>query len=128
MSQLIYCAYTFEQVCNEDFFTLDTLKVHLRTHLADDALKCWLCHFITENKDQFTEHMFTQHAVQLQVDFLPFTSYLYRTYGKCSKISNIFLYQFSNKIMQGLHRLENYLTIQDCLEKSLRLKFALKST
>ena len=29
---------------------------------------------------------------------------------------------------QGSHRLEKYLNIQDCLEKSLKTKFALKST
>ena len=29
---------------------------------------------------------------------------------------------------QGSHRLEKYLNIQDCLENSLKLKFALKST
>ena len=29
---------------------------------------------------------------------------------------------------QGSHRLEKYLNIQDCLEKSLKVKFALKST
>ena len=29
--------------------------------------------------------------------------------------------------VQGLHRLEKYLNIQDCLEKSLKIKFALKS-
>ena len=29
---------------------------------------------------------------------------------------------------QGWHRLEKYLNIQDCLEKSLKIKFALKST
>ena len=29
---------------------------------------------------------------------------------------------------QGLHRLEKYLNIQDCLEKSLKIKLALKST
>ena len=28
----------------------------------------------------------------------------------------------------GLHRLEKYLNIQDCLEKSMKIKFALKST
>ena len=28
---------------------------------------------------------------------------------------------------QGSHRLEKYLNIQDCLEKSLKIKFALKS-
>ena len=29
---------------------------------------------------------------------------------------------------QASHRLEKYLNIQDCLEKSLKIKFALKST
>ena len=29
---------------------------------------------------------------------------------------------------QGSHRLEKYLNKQDCLEKSLKIKFALKST
>ena len=29
---------------------------------------------------------------------------------------------------QGSHRLEKYLNIQDCLEKSLKIKIALKST
>ena len=29
--------------------------------------------------------------------------------------------------LQGSHRLEKYLNIQDCLEKSLKIKFALKS-
>ena len=29
---------------------------------------------------------------------------------------------------QGSHRLEKYLNIQDSLEKSLKIKFALKST
>ena len=29
---------------------------------------------------------------------------------------------------QGLHRLEKYLNVQDCLEKSLKIKFTLKST
>ena len=30
--------------------------------------------------------------------------------------------------LQGSHMLEKYLNIQDCLEKSLKIKFALKST
>ena len=30
--------------------------------------------------------------------------------------------------IQDSHRLEKYLNIQDCLEKSLKMKFALKST
>ena len=31
-------------------------------------------------------------------------------------------------VRQGSHRLEKYLNIQYCLEKSLKIKFALKST
>ena len=31
-------------------------------------------------------------------------------------------------LYKGSHRLEKYLNIQDCLEKSLKIKFALKST
>ena len=31
-------------------------------------------------------------------------------------------------VKQGSHRLEKYLNIQDCLEKSSKIKFALKST
>ena len=31
-------------------------------------------------------------------------------------------------VVQGPHRLEKYLNIQDCLEKSLKIKYALKST
>ena len=30
-------------------------------------------------------------------------------------------------VLKGSHRLEKYLNIQDCLEKSLKIKFALKS-
>ena len=35
---------------------------------------------------------------------------------------------FSLLLQQGSHRLEKYLNIQDCLEKSMKIKFALKST
>ena len=31
-------------------------------------------------------------------------------------------------MIQGSHRLEKYLNIQDCLEKFLKIKLALKST
>ena len=35
---------------------------------------------------------------------------------------------FNIKYLQGLHMLEKCLNIQGCLEKSLKIKFALKST
>ena len=31
-------------------------------------------------------------------------------------------------VLQGSHRLEKYFNIQECLEKSLKIKFALKNT
>ena len=34
----------------------------------------------------------------------------------------------SNYLIQGLYRLEKYLNIQDCLEKSLKIEIALKGT
>ena len=37
------------------------------------------------------------------------------------------VYHLSNEITQGSHRLEKYLNIQDCLEKSMKIKFTLKS-
>ena len=33
-----------------------------------------------------------------------------------------------SNVFQGSHRLENYLNRQNCLEKSLKIKFAFKST
>ena len=38
----------------------------------------------------------------------------------------ISLVYFLVKQVQGSHRLEKYLDIQDCLDKSLKIKFALK--
>ena len=37
-------------------------------------------------------------------------------------------FDFWKDVSQGSHRLEKYLNIQDCIEKSLKIKFALKST
>ena len=34
----------------------------------------------------------------------------------------------SNVLVQGAHRLEKYLNLEGCLEKSLKIKSALKST
>ena len=39
---------------------------------------------------------------------------------KCAYLPEPFL-------LQGSHRLEKYLNIQDCLKKSLKIKFALKT-
>ena len=50
----------------------------------------------------------------------------------CTGLSeaSLLTYVIGSKISctQGWHRLEKYLNIQDCLEKSLKIKFALKST
>ncbi|KAK3583635.1 hypothetical protein CHS0354_039462 [Potamilus streckersoni] len=54
------------KVCNEEFLTIEALKVHLRTHLADTTIRCWLCHFITEDKEQIADHMITHHHMQLK--------------------------------------------------------------
>ena len=43
-------------------------------------------------------------------------------FGACKCVENAFL----ELLLQGSHRLEKYLNIQDCLEKSLKIKFALK--
>ena len=41
---------------------------------------------------------------------------------------NFFLPMYMFFVPQGSHRLEKYLNVQDCLEKSLKIIFALKST
>ena len=41
---------------------------------------------------------------------------------------NFSMVHMSQHTKQGWHRLEKYLNIQDCHEKSLKIKFALKST
>ena len=54
---------------------------------------------------------------------MPYTVFEKSVYGD----HRIYKYvRFS--LSQGSHRLEKYLNIQDCLEKSLKIKFALKST
>ena len=40
----------------------------------------------------------------------------------------IVIWDIINKFEQGSHRFEKYLNMQDCLEKSLKIKFALKIT
>ena len=47
--------------------------------------------------------------------------------GQKLKVVQIHVHSLSN-LRQGSHRLEKYLNIQERLEKSLKIKFALKST
>ena len=55
----------------------------------------------------------------------PLTRYIHTQFF----VHCLMLQQDKYQIMfQGLHRLEKYLNMQDCLEKSLKIKFALKST
>ena len=41
---------------------------------------------------------------------------------------SVYMYIVCNKFTVDYYMLEKYLNIQDCLEKSLKIKFALKST
>ncbi|XP_060577562.1 transcription factor E4F1-like isoform X2 [Ruditapes philippinarum] len=54
------------KVCNEEYLSLEALRIHLRTHLAEDTCKCQLCHYITDNKEDFENHMFLHHHVQIR--------------------------------------------------------------
>ena len=54
-------------------------------------------------------------------------SFSYNAFVKLSVNNTAHLYD-GPFICQGLHRLEKSLNIQDCLEKSLKIKLALKST
>jgi hypothetical protein len=70
-------------VCNEEYLSLEALRIHLRTHLAEDTCKCQLCHYITDNKEDFENHMFLHHHVQIRVSFVV-------TYVNVSRPLNIF--------------------------------------
>lgn len=54
------------RVCEEDFSCLDSLRVHLRTHLADTPLRCDFCHFMTEERKEFSRHILSQHKNELK--------------------------------------------------------------
>ena len=43
-------------------------------------------------------------------------------------VAKVLVRLIHRKVLHGSHRLEKYLNIQDCLEKYLKIKFALKST
>lgn len=62
------------QVCGEEFSCVDSLRVHLRTHLADTPLRCDLCHFMTEDREEFSQHILSQHKNQLKGVEEAFTS------------------------------------------------------
>ena len=48
--------------------------------------------------------------------------------NKSQKLATFIFLVVSKELTQGLHRHEKYLNLQDCLEKSFKIKFALKST
>ncbi|KAL4239609.1 Transcription factor [Mactra antiquata] len=58
--------YNTCKVCQEEFLSQEALKTHLRTHLAGDTCKCHLCHYITDTKIDFENHMFLHHNVQIR--------------------------------------------------------------
>lgn len=45
-----------------EFDSVEMLRIHLQTHLADNVIKCPYCHFITEEKDKLQDHMLQFHA------------------------------------------------------------------
>ena len=80
-------------------------------------MKCRSIHYIEKNdhKWSFFYIMFTEHIFSY-----PSTINI----ASCSIDLNILIID----LKQGLYRLEKYLNIQDCLEMSLKINFALKST
>ncbi|XP_046379535.2 transcription factor E4F1-like [Haliotis rufescens] len=54
------------RVCREDFLTIEVLRHHLRSHLADTPFRCGLCHFVTEKREELQGHMMSQHQTQLK--------------------------------------------------------------
>ncbi|XP_052771389.1 transcription factor E4F1-like isoform X2 [Mya arenaria] len=54
------------KVCCEELASTEALRVHLRTHLADEIWRCPLCHFYTESREDFQSHMNLQHDLQLK--------------------------------------------------------------
>uniref|UniRef100_A0A0L8HY35 Transcription factor E4F1 n=2 Tax=Octopus bimaculoides TaxID=37653 RepID=A0A0L8HY35_OCTBM len=53
-------------VCCEDFSCVNSLRVHLRTHLADMPFRCGLCHFVAEKRQELGRHMLSQHKIELK--------------------------------------------------------------
>ncbi|XP_060064172.1 transcription factor E4F1-like [Ylistrum balloti] len=54
------------KVCNVDLTSVNGLRIHLRTHLADMSLRCALCHYVTEKRTDLTNHMWSMHKSQVK--------------------------------------------------------------
>ncbi|KAK7507932.1 hypothetical protein BaRGS_00000897 [Batillaria attramentaria] len=59
-------SFTQCRVCKEECQELETLRVHLRTHLADTPFRCGLCHFTSEVREDMRTHMQSKHQSQLK--------------------------------------------------------------
>ena len=64
------------------------------------------------------------YHLSLKIFVLPIFEWPLKTGFTLTKILLKTIFQ----LFQGWHRLEKYLNVQDCLEKSLKIQFALKST
>ena len=71
-----------------------------------------------------TVQLLTKHHLEFLILKGGCTGCLSLHLSKCHIVGN----QVSRLNIQGLHRLEKYLNVQDCIEKSLKIKFTLKST
>ena len=96
----------------EDCATLDSHEKEAPTEAVDN---------VGEEEEVFTEEQLGEIEMMKQMG-LPVSFWeTNMVQGKKNKVCQ-------SLFPQGLHRLEQYLNIQDCLEKSLKIKIALKST
>ena len=78
--------YVTWQVCGVEVASTEGLRVHLRSHLADETQRCQLCHYHTPSREDFEHHMYLQHSIHLQVRSPPLSVYFfclcYKVYHK----------------------------------------------
>ncbi|XP_069125021.1 transcription factor E4F1-like [Argopecten irradians] len=54
------------KVCKQDMTSVEGLRVHLRTHLADATFHCVMCHYVTESRADLSNHMWSLHQSQIK--------------------------------------------------------------
>ena len=95
-----------------------------------------------ENRDQFGNKIWYCGSTRNHTTVAKYAQYQAASFQESLRVSCLIVRHFSilknpqifydhergGRHIQGWHRLEKYLNIQDCFEKSLKMKFALKST